>query len=165
MEKQPAINAFKESFEQIIDSISLLKLQLTDVQQKIKQMEKNIKKEFKIVEKINKNKHDKKIKKPSGIATPTLITNKLCDFMNRPIGSEIARTEVNKHLINYIKSNELQDKTNKTVILPDVKLKNLLGINDNESLTFFTLQKYMNQHFISNKTKNDNTFIVHPNCC
>ena len=159
MELQNSKNKFHDSFEQIINSISLLKLQLTEVQQKIKQMEKNIKKELKNVDKKNKNIKNPKL--PSGFAKPTLVTNQLCEFMNRPVGAEIARTEVNKHLITYIKNNNLQDKTNKTVILPDIKLKNLLGINlDSETeipLTFFTIQKYMNKHFISNNTNTNNT--------
>jgi len=152
---------FQESFGQIIDSISLLKLQLTEVQQKIKQMEKNIKKELKNVDKINNKKktNNKKTKMPSGFAKPTLVTKQLCEFMNRPVGTEIARTEVNKQLIKYIKNNNLQDKNNKTVIIPDNTLKNLLGIIENEMeppLTFFTLQKYMNKHFISTKHNNNN---------
>jgi chromatin remodeling complex protein RSC6 len=171
MELQNSGYTFHDSFEQIINSISLLKLQLTEVQQKIKQMEKNVKKELKNVDKINnKNKNSiKKTKLPSGFAKPTLVTNQLCEFMNRPIGTEIARTEVNKHLISYIKHNDLQDKTNKTIIIPDNKLKNLLGINlDSETeipLTFFTIQKYMNQHFISNKNNNTNTILLHSNFC
>lgn len=169
MEIQNSVHMFHDSFEQIINSISLLKLQLSEVQQKIKQMEKNVKKEFKNVDKKNnKNKNSvKKTKTPSGFAKPTLVTNQLCEFMNKPIGTEIARTEVNKQLIRYIKYNNLQDKTNKTIILPDSKLKNLLGINlDSETeipLTFFTIQKYMNKHFISNK--NNTSMLLHSNFC
>jgi chromatin remodeling complex protein RSC6 len=76
--------------------------------------------------------------------------------MNRPFGTEFARTDVNKHLTTYIKSNNLQDQNNKTIIIPDNKLKNLLGIVDDPipELTFFTIQKYMNKHFISSKNKN-----------
>jgi hypothetical protein len=31
-------------------------------------------------------------------------------------------------------------------------LKTLLGINEDDKLTYFTLQKYMNKHFVKNKT-------------
>ena len=40
------------------------------------------------------------------------------------------------------------------------KLKSLLGINDDEELTYFTIQKYMNKHFISLKDKSDNNKIL-----
>ena len=43
--------------------------------------------------------------------------------------------------------------TEKHKILPDAKLKSLLGLNVEETseLTFFNIQKYMNKHFISKK--------------
>ena len=34
------------------------------------------------------------------------------------------------------------------------------GINDDEELTYFTIQKYMNKHFISLKDKSDNNKIL-----
>jgi chromatin remodeling complex protein RSC6 len=75
--------------------------------------------------------------------------------MNKPEGTEIARTEVTKALVNYIKENNLielgEDSKNK--IIPDNKLKSLLGIQDEElnDLTYFNIQKYMNKHFYSKK--------------
>ena len=97
----------------------------------------------------NKNRGNRK---PSGFAKPTKVTKELCEFMNKKEGSEIARTEVTSTLSSYIKKNNLQNKNNKKIILPDDKLKDLLGINDEEELTYFNIQKYMNKHFISNST-------------
>ena len=75
--------------------------------------------------------------------------------MNRPEGTEIARTEVTKILSEYIKTNKLQEQNenSKNKIVPDDKLRSLLGISSEEStnLTFFNIQKYMNKHFISSK--------------
>jgi len=153
MELDKSVNLFKDSFDQIIDNISLLKIQMTEVQQKIRQLEKNIKKELKNVDKINKINNMKKEKKPSGFATPRLVTSELCEFMDKPLGTAVARTDVNKYLISYIKNNNLQDIANKSVIIPDSKLKDLLGVTFEQDtpLTFFTIQKYMNKHFITNK--------------
>lgn len=74
--------------------------------------------------------------------------------MNKEDGTKIARTDVTKTLIEYIKTNNLQNNDNKQIIHPDEKLKLLLGIDENEQLTYFTLQKFMNKHFI----KKSNTF-------
>ena len=104
---------------------------------------KNVKKEVK----------HKGNRKPSGFAKPTKVTKELCEFMNKEEGTEIARTEVTKSLIDYIKLNELQNKENTKLILPDDKLKFLLGLNDTDELTFFNLQKYMNKHFITTQKK------------
>ena len=69
--------------------------------------------------------------------------------MNKEEGTKIARTEVTSALSSYIKDNNLQNQANKKFILPDEKLKSLLGISDDDKLTYFTLQKYMNKHFIN----------------
>ena len=73
--------------------------------------------------------------------------------MNKPEGSELARTEVTKALVNYIKEHNLIncDSDNKNKIVPDEKLKNLLGLKEEElnELNYFSIQKYMNKHFYS----------------
>jgi chromatin remodeling complex protein RSC6 len=150
-----------ESFNIVIDSLALIKLQISTLQQKIRLIEKNVKKELKQIKHLDKKNQDinKIIKKPSGFAKPIKVTEELCEFMNRPIGTEIARTEVTKALISYIEHNNLKDQYKKQNIIPDLKLKNLLGITNEEipQLNFFNIQKYMNKHFISSKNNIDIT--------
>lgn len=150
-----------DQFATINDSLTLFKMQITNLQKIIKTVEKDVKKELKNIKK-DKKKDKSKIKRaPSGFAKPTKVTKELCDFMNKPEGSEIARTEVTKALVNYIKQNNLielgEDSKNK--IVPDEKLKSLLGIQDEElnDLTYFNIQKYMNKHFYSKKEATLNT--------
>ena len=115
----------------------------------MRQLEKNIKKEMKVLKKVAEKSKNKGNKKPSGFANPTKVTKELCEFMNKQEGTQIARTDVTRALISYIKLNNLQNKANKKIILPDEKLQFLLGINEEQELTYFNLQKYMNKHFIS----------------
>ena len=68
--------------------------------------------------------------------------------MGKPEGFQMARTEVTKYIIHYIKSNNLPDKKNKKVINPDTALKSLLDIKPTEEVTYFNLQRYMNKHFV-----------------
>ena len=144
-----------EQFTTINDSLTLFKMQITNLQKVVKTVEKDVKKELKNIKKDKKNDKPKSKRAPSGFAKPTKVTKELCDFMNKPEGSEIARTEVTKALVNYIKENNLielgEDSKNK--IVPDDKLKSLLGIQDGElnGLTYFNIQKYMNKHFYSKK--------------
>jgi len=137
-------------FQTIMDHLSQCKVNITNIQQEIKTLEKGVKKQMKNVKKEVKHKGNRK---PSGFAKPTKVTKELCEFMNKEEGTEIARTEVTKSLIDYIKLNELQNKENTKLILPDDKLKFLLGLNDTDELTFFNLQKYMNKHFITTQKK------------
>ena len=152
------ISNIATSFTTINDSITLFKMQLNSLQQQLKNLEKSVNKELKAVKKVSeKADKPKKPRAPSGFAKPTKVTKELCDFMNRPEGTEIARTEVTKILSEYIKTNKLQEQSEnaKNKIVPDDKLRSLLGISTEEStnLTFFNIQKYMNKHFISAKNQ------------
>ena len=59
-------------------------------------------------------------------------------------GTQLARTEVTKYIIQYIKDNNLPDKSNKKIIKPNSKLKReILKIDKGDEVTYFNLQKYM----------------------
>ena len=90
---------------------------------------------------------NKKPRAPSGFAKPAVISSELCTFLGVPSGTEMARTEVTKHLTQYIKENNLQDQENKRKILPDSKLSSLLNVGSGDDVTYFNLQKYMKVHF------------------
>jgi chromatin remodeling complex protein RSC6 len=137
-----------EQFGNIIESLSGFRTQINLIQQQLKQLEKNVKKQMKGLKKdIIKNKN-KGNRKPSGFAKPSKVTKELCEFMNKTEGTEIARTEVTRALVSYIKTNKLENETNSKIITPDQKLKFLLGIEDGEEITYFNIQKYMNKHFL-----------------
>jgi chromatin remodeling complex protein RSC6 len=138
-----------DHFNHIIESLSQFKTMITDLQQEVKDLEKKVKKQVKNYKKEAEKSKNKGNRKPSGFAKPTKVTKELCDFLNQKEGTEIARTEVTKTIIQYIQTHNLQNKENTKLILPDDKLKFLLGIDDKEELTFFNLQKYMNKHFLS----------------
>lgn len=155
---ESALNGIMDQFTIINDSLTLFKMQINTLQQHVKNAEKNVKKELKNIQKDKKKDKPKVKRAPSGFAKPTNVTKELCQFMDKPEGSQIARTEVTKTLVAYIKSNNLleQGEDAKQKIIPDEKLKSLLGINNDElnALTYFNIQKYMNKHFYSNKTAN-----------
>jgi chromatin remodeling complex protein RSC6 len=139
-----------EKFEAIINTLSAFKNQISLIQQQMRVIEKSIRKEFKQLKKEADKNKNKGNKKPSGFACPSKITNELCEFMNEENGSKIARTVVTKTLIEYIKKNKLENNENNQIINPDKKLQSLLGITESDKLTYFTLQKHMNKHFIKN---------------
>jgi len=139
---------FKD-FDNIILNLNLFKTNINIMQQNMKQLEKSVKKELNYLKKKIVKSKKKGHREPSGFAKPCKVTKELCNFMNKDEGTEIARTEVTKALISYVKENKLNNGENGKVILPDEKLKTLLGIqNEDDELTYFTIQKYMNKHFI-----------------
>lgn len=135
------------NFTELVETISGFKQMLTKLQNQIRILEKNTNKQMKQMQKEIKKRAPKHKRKPSGFAKPTKISNELCEFLEKPLGTEIARTEVTQHLISYIKNHNLQRPSNKKHIEPDNKLVDLLGLNDNDELTYFNLQGYMNKHF------------------
>ena len=154
MEKTPQENStemyeniFKQ-FDSVFEDLTSLKGYFSNIQNKVKILEKNVKREYKKLSKeVEKNKN-KGNRKPSGFAKPGKVTKELCNFLNKEEGTDIARTEVTKALVAYIKENKLDNSDNGQIIHPDNKLKTLLGLEDDQDLTYFTIQKYMNKHFV-----------------
>jgi chromatin remodeling complex protein RSC6 len=143
-------------FEQLVNQLGLMKNQITSMQQSIKHLEKSVKKQMKGLKKEAIKTKAKGNRAPSGFAKPSKVTKELCEFMNKTEGTEIARTEVTRALVAYIKGNKLENTTNSKIIAPDEKLKVLLGIEDGQELNYFNIQKYMNKHFVKNAETNIN---------
>jgi chromatin remodeling complex protein RSC6 len=101
---------------------------------------------------FSKKQLEKKPRQPSGFQLPVLLSNDLCDFLEIEHNSKMPRTEVTKRLICYISQHQLINPEKKTQIIPDEKLLKLLGQDiDLSTLTRFTIQKYMNCHYLPNK--------------
>lgn len=64
------------------------------------------------------------------------------------VGSDpLPRTEIQKKLWDYIKSNNLQDPNNKRQILADETLKKVF--NGQESVSMFEMPKLVNTHIVA----------------
>jgi chromatin remodeling complex protein RSC6 len=142
-------NEFSEDFTKILSQISTMKTYLTELNQNLKSLEKGVKKKMKAHDKIIQKSKGKGNKKLTGFAKPSYISKELCTFMAVPEGSTMARTDVTKYIIQYIKDKNLPDKNNRKIIKPDKNLKSLLNPNPNEDVTYFNIQKLMNKHFVS----------------
>jgi len=136
------------NFSNLIDSLQKLKGSLTSLQKEVKQIEKESNKKIRFLKRQLEKKKKRAKKNPSGFAKPTKISDELCEFLEKPFGSEVARTEVTQYLISYIKENELQNTVNKQCITPDEKLQLLLDTPKDEKITFFNIQSHMNKHFL-----------------
>ncbi len=104
---------------------------------------------------------------PSGFAQSSRIRDELCDFLGLDHGSSIARTDVTRRVIEYIKANNLEKSGNRRNIEPDEALEKIVGGPDErrrtmeqqkltrpnavvtDELSYFNLQVHLNKHFIS----------------
>jgi len=133
--------AFLSKLQQINVTIAALKTEY-------RALEKKWVRELKASQKLNgKRKKRAGNRAPSGFVKPTLISPELASFLEKPAGSEMARTEVTRDINKYIRANNLQDKENGRKINPDAKLAALLKIGKTDELTYFNLQKFMSPHF------------------
>lgn len=142
-----------EGFNELLNSIYQMKNTITILQNQVKLVEKDKNRQIKKLEKELNKRKQKKHRQPSGFAKPTKISNKLCEFLNKPLGSEVARTEVTQYLISYIKENKLQNENNKSFIKPDKKLSELLNTDKSDNVTYFNIQGFMNKHFIKDNNE------------
>jgi chromatin remodeling complex protein RSC6 len=146
-EVEVEIDHVSTQFDGLLTGLSTFRTQITALQQQLRGLEKTVKRELKGLHKeVEKNKR-RGNRKPSGFAKPTKISAELCKFMNKEEGDEVARTEVTKFMIGYIKEHDLQNPQNRKIICPNECLKVLLDISDGDEVTYFNLQKFMNRHF------------------
>ena len=127
-------------------------------EKELRVMKTELRKALKLHEKKTKTKRKSDPnREPSGFAKPSLISDELCKFLNLPKGSQMARTAVTQEVNKYIKAHNLQNPENKKKIKPDKTLCGLLNIQaDSDDLTYFSMQKYLKDHF----PKDDTTVVV-----
>jgi len=137
-----------EEFSDFVAKLQQLGQLLSSLKTDFKSLEKKTTRELKAAQKAAQKKKRKQGERaPSGFVKPTLISDELASFLEKPQGSELARTAVTREINKYIRLHNLQDKDNGRKINPDTKLTQLLKLKKGEELTYFNLQKYMSPHF------------------
>jgi chromatin remodeling complex protein RSC6 len=136
----------------LVEKITVLAALVKEVQNALKSVSKDFEKQSKVIEKVQKKRENAR-KSPSGFAKPNKISDELCDFLGVPHGTEKSRTDVTRFINAYVKEHNLNNPTNRRVILPDAKLKSILNIKDGEEVTFFILQRLISHHFPLSQSK------------
>ena len=137
----------------------------------LRAMKKNYARQLKDMKKTKKRRDTTRVggapRNPSGFAQESRIRDPLCDFLKLEHGTKIARTDVTKKVIEYIKANNLEKGGNRRNIEPDEPLIRLVGDADErrqtmenrkkikpktvvtDELSYFNLQVHLNKHFIN----------------
>lgn len=118
-----------------------------EITAELKVVKKENEKMKKIVEKTERKRANARTS-PSGFAKPTKISDEMCDFLGVARGTEMSRTDVTRRINAYVKQHNLNKPDNKRIILPDAKLKKILGVTGNEEVSFFVLQRFIKGHFL-----------------
>lgn len=137
-----------QDFTEFMTKLQQVTQLMSSLRTEFRTLEKKANRELKAAQKANaKRKRKAGNRSPSGFVKPTLISNELATFLSKPVGTEMARTEVTREINTYIRANNLQDKSNGRKINADTKLSKLLKLKSDDELTYFNLQKYMSPHF------------------
>ena len=112
-----------------------------------KTLEKDFCKMQKAVTRKTKTKEDSKQRLATGFFHPSLLSEAMYEFMNIPKDTLVPRKDVTKFINNYIEENQLRDTESREIIIPDAKLRNLLGSSHEDVITYFNLQNHIKHHF------------------
>jgi upstream activation factor subunit UAF30 len=141
-------DAMAKQSTEFITKLQQISTLLSALKSEYRVLEKKWSKELKVAQKqSSKRKRKAGNRAPSGFVKPTGISDELAKFLEKPVGSEMARTEVTRDINKYIRTHNLQDKENGRKIIPDTKLAALLKLGKTDELTYFNLQRYMSPHF------------------
>ena len=149
-EKTPRLS----NTEKISTSITEINQSILSLKTALSALEKNARRLNATIESQNKKElkaqnKPKKERKPCGFALPADVSDEMCDFMGRENGTKISRIEITQFINEYIKKTGLEKADNKQMIIPDEKLWKILGEDaKDKKLTHFTIQKFINRHFI-----------------
>lgn len=139
---------FTEKSIEFLAKLQQIGTLISSLKTEYRTLEKQWHRELKVAQKASsKRKRKAGNRSPSGFVKPTRISDELAKFLDKPTGSEMARTVVTKEINTYIRNHNLQDKDNGRKINPDTKLAALLKLKKSDELTYFNLQKYMSPHF------------------
>ena len=137
-----------DQFTEFMAKLQSVSAHMSSLRTEFRSLERQVTRDLKAAAKINqKRKRKSGNRAPSGFVKPTLISNELAAFLGKPVGTEMARTEVTREINAYIREQKLQDKENGRKIIADKKLVGLLKLKKGDELTYFNLQKYMSPHF------------------
>ena len=147
-EAAPEASTVFDQFSAFMGKLQAVSASMSSLRTEFRGLERQVSRELKAAAKITaKRKRKTGNRAPSGFVKPTLISNELASFLGKPVGTEMARTEVTREINSYIREHKLQDKDNGRKIIADKKLTGLLKLKKGDELTYFNLQKYMSPHF------------------
>jgi upstream activation factor subunit UAF30 len=147
-EAAPEAPTVFDQFSAFMAKLQAVSASMSALRTEFRGLERQVSRDLKAAAKITaKRKRKTGNRAPSGFVKPTLISNELASFLGKPVGTEMARTEVTREINSYIREHKLQDKDNGRKIIADKKLTGLLKLKKGDELTYFNLQKYMSPHF------------------
>ena len=119
---------------------------LRGLQKQVKQLKTDVNRQIRNKKKSSTNRNTN-----SGFMKPVTVSKDMCKFTGWKEGELHSRVDVTKFICNYVKEKELQNPKDRRQIIADGRLKSLLKLSSDEKepLTYYSLQRHIQQHFVS----------------
>jgi len=130
--------------------MSTIEDRVIQLEQLVKTLQTKLTRTDKAFRKLKKSlipESERKVRQPSGFAKPSVLSPGLCKFLGIDEDVELARTEVTKRVLNYVKENNLQNTEYRKFIDLDDKLKELLKPAKDEKVSYFSIQRLLKVHY------------------
>lgn len=87
-------------------------------------------------------------KRPTIFTTPVTLKDELCGFLGKPKGSQMTPADVTRAFSAYVDSHKLKDAEKGHTIHPDPAMRKVLGVKENESVTYRNIQSYLYKLYV-----------------
>ena len=84
-----------------------------------------------------------KEKRPTIFTTPVTLKDELCGFLGKAKGSQMTPADVTRAFSAYVDSHKLKDAEKGHTIHPDAAMRKVLGVKDDETLTYRNIQSFL----------------------
>jgi chromatin remodeling complex protein RSC6 len=87
-------------------------------------------------------------KRPTIFTTPVTLKDELCTFLGKSKGSQMTPADVTRAFSAYVDSHKLKDPEKGHTIHPDTAMRKVLGVKDDESVTYRNIQTYLYKLYV-----------------
>ena len=95
-----------------------------------------------------------KEKRPTIFTTPVTLKDELCSFLGKAKGSQMTPADVTRAFSAYVDSHKLKDAEKGHTIHPDAAMRKVLGVKDDETLTYRNIQSFLYKLYLLPEKKN-----------
>jgi chromatin remodeling complex protein RSC6 len=129
--------SIEEQFKTIYAGISDINGNAKELQLKVKDLAKGFKHACK----------PRKVKKHTVMHDPMNITPELLKYLGHSSGTQLTKAEAMKQVSGRVKTDKLQDESNRRQFKPNKQLGKVLNMTPIKTITFVELNKYLAHHF------------------
>lgn len=158
VDKDSILTDFDTILSKLDDNVSLIRenkaktkspiniKDIRSIQKQLRQLRSDVNRQIR-----NKRKLTSEQIASSGFMKPVKISGDMCKFAGWKAGDMHSRVDVTKFICGYIREKDLQNPKDRRQIKADDKLSKLLKLdkNSSEPLTYYSLQRHIQQHFVT----------------